>query len=149
MRPRHRQNGRGRRPGTGNGPGALSSSFIQRAHSELYGRLAETDRLTSEGEAIQPGLWRTRLVAVGRHEPPPPDALPAFLNHFDQVYGRRARLEDQLFVAAAAHQRMAWIHPFVDGNGRACRLQTHAALWPLSRGLWSVSRGLARRRDEY
>lgn len=135
--------------GLGSGPVPLSGSFIQQAHAELYGRLAEADRLTSEGEVIQPGQWRTRLVAVGRHEPPPPEALPAFLGRFDQVYGRAPRLEDQLIVVAAAHQRMAWIHPFVDGNGRACRLQTHAALWPLSRGLWSVSRGLARRRDEY
>lgn len=135
--------------GLGSGPVALSGNFIQQAHAELYGRLDESDRLTSEGEVIQPGQWRTRLVAVGRHEPPPPEALPAFLGRFDQVYGRAPRLEDQLIVVAAAHQRMAWIHPFVDGNGRACRLQTHAALWRLSRGLWSVSRGLARRRDEY
>lgn len=135
--------------GLGSGPVPLSGSFIQQAHTELYGRLADPDRLTSDGEVVQPGQWRTRLVAVGRHEPPPPDALPAFLGRFDQVYGRTPRLEDQLIVAASAHQRMAWIHPFVDGNGRTCRLQTHAALWPLSRGLWSVSRGLARRRDDY
>jgi Fic family protein len=136
-------------PGLDSEATALSSTFIQQAHGKLYGRLAENDRLTAEGEVIQPGQWRTRQVAVGRHEPPPPEALPAFLQRFDQVYGRRPLLEDQLIVTAAAHQRMAWIHPFVDGNGRACRLQTHAALWPLSRGLWSVSRGLARRRDEY
>ena len=132
-----------------NSSATLSSRFIQQAHAELYGRLAEADRLTTEGEVIPPGQWRTRLVAIGRHEPPPPEALPAFLERYDQVYGRPSRLEDQLIVAAAAHQRMAWIHPFIDGNGRACRLQTHAALWPLSHGLWSVSRGLARRRDEY
>jgi Fic family protein len=88
-------------------------------------------------------------VAVGRHEPPPPEALATFLGRFDQVYARPHLLEDQLIVAAAAHQRMAWIHPFIDGNGRACRLQTHCALWSLSSGLWSVSRGLARQRDEY
>lgn len=135
--------------GLGSGPVALSGSFIQQAHAELYGRLAEPDRQTSQGEAIQPGQWRSRLVTIGRHEPPPPEALPFFLGRFDEVYGRAPRLEDQLIVVGAAHQRMAWIHPFVDGNGRACRLQTHAALWPLSRGLWSVSRGLARHRDEY
>lgn len=128
---------------------ALSSAFIRNAHAALYGRLATEDRLDSGGRPIEPGAWRSMQVAVGRHEPPPPEALPVFLKRFDQVYGRRHLLDDQLLVAAAAHQRMAWIHPFPDGNGRACRLQTHCALWPLSRGLWSVSRGLARRRDEY
>ena len=44
---------------------------------------------------------------------------------------------------------MSWVHPFRDGNGRSVRLQTHCALFPVSAGLWSVSRGLARRRDEY
>ena len=133
----------------GGGAATLSSAFIQQAHAALYSRLEEPDRLTAEGEAIPPGQWRTKQVAVGRHEPPPPSALPAFLARFDQVYARAPQFEDQLIVAAAAHQRMAWIHPFIDGNGRACRLQTHCALWPLSSGLWSVSRGLARRRDEY
>jgi Fic family protein len=127
----------------------LSSAFIQQAHHALYSRLNEAGRFTADGEVISPGQWRTRQVAVGRHEPPPPEALAAFLDRFDEVYTPPHRLEDQLIVAAAAHQRMAWIHPFIDGNGRACRLQTHCALWSLSSGLWSVSRGLARQRDEY
>ncbi|ANQ85466.1 Fic family protein [Azoarcus olearius] len=130
-------------------PPPLSSAFIQQAHAALYGRLLPDDRVAGSGLPIEPGAWRAVQVAVGRHEPPPPTALPAFLARFDQVYGRRHLLDDQLLVTAAAHQRMAWIHPFPDGNGRACRLQTHCALWPLSQGLWSVSRGLARRRDEY
>jgi len=130
-------------------PPPLSSAFVREAHRALYGRLSEADRLADAGRAIEPGGWRAEQVVVGRHEPPPPDALPLFLARFDEVYGRKAALEDQLTTIAAAHQRMAWIHPFADGNGRACRLQTHCALWPLSRGLWSVSRRLARRRDEY
>lgn len=44
---------------------------------------------------------------------------------------------------------LTWIHPIADGNGRAARLQTHCALWPMSEGLWSPNRGLARKRDEY
>ena len=48
---------------------ALSSPFIQQAHGELYSRLDEADRFTAEGEAVQPGQWRIRQVAVGRHEP--------------------------------------------------------------------------------
>jgi Fic family protein len=127
----------------------LSAAFILEAHRALYIRLPEADRLAEEGHPVEPGGWRALQVAVGRHEPPPPEALPVFLARFDEVYGGERLLDDQLLLAAAAHQRMAWIHPFVDGNGRACRLQTHCALWPLSRGLWSVSRGLARQRDDY
>ncbi|MFT3963513.1 Fic family protein [Propionivibrio sp.] len=131
------------------GTSPLSSAFVQKAHAALYGRLEAADRLTAENQAIEPGRFRAVQVAVGRHEPPPPEALGAFLKRFDEVYTRPGQLEDTLLIAASAHQRMAWIHPFVDGNGRATRLQTHCALWSLSRGLWSVSRGLARQRDEY
>jgi Fic family protein len=131
------------------GTSPLSSAFVQKAHAALYGRLEAADRLTAENRAIEPGRFRAVQVAVGRHEPPPPEALGAFLKRFDEVYTRPGQLEDTLLIAASAHQRMAWIHPFVDGNGRATRLQTHCALWSLSRGLWSVSRGLARQRDEY
>lgn len=127
----------------------LSAAFVQQAHAALYLRLDAADRLTAEGQPIEPGQLRTVQVAVGRHEPPPPEALTTFLQRFDQVYTRPQSLEDTLLAASAAHQRMAWIHPFIDGNGRAARLQTHCALWPLSHGLWSVSRGLARNRDEY
>jgi Fic family protein len=132
-----------------NDPPALSSAFLLEAHRALYGRLSETDRTGEHGQVIVPGRLRGVPVAVGRHEPPPSDALPAFLARFDEVYGKTPLLEDLLLTVAAAHQRMAWIHPFADGNGRACRLQTHCALWPLSGGLWSVSRGLARQRDAY
>ena len=131
------------------GTSPLSSAFVQKAHAALYGRLEAADRLTAENQAIEPGRFRAVQVAVGRHEPPPPEALGAFLKRFDEVYTRPGQFEDTLLIAASAHQRMAWIHPFVDGNGRATRLQTHCALWSLSRGLWSVSRGLARQRDEY
>lgn len=127
----------------------LSAAFVQKAHTALYGRLEEADRLTPEGNPVEPGQFRTVQVAIGRHEPPPPDALPGFLKRFDEVYTRPGQFEDTLLIAASAHQRIAWIHPFIDGNGRATRLQTHCALWPLSHGLWSVSRGLARQRDEY
>ena len=54
-------------------------------------------------------------------------------------------------AAAAAHHRFAWIHPFLDRNGRVVRLMSHATLLDsLDTGsLWSVSRGLARNGDAY
>jgi Fic family protein len=67
----------------------------------------------------------------------------------DDVYGRLKGVDAVIYTIAAAHHRMAWTHPFEDGNGRAVRLQTHCALQPLSGGLWSVNRGLAHHRERY
>ncbi len=131
------------------GDTALSSAFLGQAHAALYGRLAPEDRITDAGRVIDPGAWRKERVAVGRHEPPLWSSLPAFLVRLDAVYGPDGSLDDLLMRVAAAHHRTAWVHPFLDGNGRAVRLQTHCALWRLSAGLWSMNRGLARNRDKY
>ena len=131
------------------GAAPLSTAFLQEAHRALYGRLPMADRTTEDGRIVEPGKLRTEQVAVGRHEPPAFEALPAFLARMDDVYLRRYPMDDQLLLVAAAHQRAAWVHAFSDGNGRACRLQTHCALLSVSGGLWSVSRGLARQRDRY
>lgn len=52
---------------------------------------------------------------------------------------------------AAAHHRMVWMHPFLDGNGRVARLMSHAILLDaLDTGaVWSIARGLARNVQEY
>jgi Fic family protein len=131
------------------GESALTSAFLQQSHAALYGRLSVEDRTTAEGRIIAPGAWRREQVAVGRHEPPLWSSLPAFLVRLDVVYGADPALDDLLLSVAAAHHRTAWVHPFLDGNGRAVRLQTHCALWRLSSGLWSMNRGLARNRDAY
>lgn len=88
-------------------------------------------------------------MRVGRHVPPLAASLPAFLNRLDQVYGAVRGWERTLIAAACAHHRVAWVHPFLDGNGRATRLQSHCALWKLSEGLWSPSRGFARSTAAY
>jgi Fic family protein len=75
------------------------------------------------------------------------------MRRFDEFYGSdRILATNQLIALAAAHQRLAWIHPFGDGNGRVARL--HSQAWLIrsktdSGGLWTISRGLARQRDEY
>jgi Fic family protein len=119
------------------------------AHRALYGRLSREDRLSEEGVLIVPGEVRTKDVSVGEHDAPSHEALAAFLERMDGVYPRLRGVDATLYGIAAAHHRFAWVHPFIDGNGRACRLQTHAALFGLSGGLWSVNRGLARDRDGY
>lgn len=134
---------------TQGGPSTLRSTFLIDAHRALYSRLDPADRVSDDGEVIVPGEIRTRNVAVGAHVPPEAESLPAFLKRLDEVYGS-ARGWDRLLIAAAcAHHRVAWVHPFLDGNGRATRLQSHCALWKLSEGLWSPSRGFARSVEAY
>ena len=54
-------------------------------------------------------------------------------------------------AVAAAHHRLAWVHPFIDGNGRVARLHTHVLLQGLglTHGIWSPLRGMARSQARY
>ena len=128
----------------------LKTEFLVKAHATLYSRLEERDRITKDGRVIAPGVIREQNVEVGQHVPPDFASVPAFMNRMDEVYPTHMRGVDGLLIGiAAAHHRAAWVHPFGDGNGRACRLQTHCALRPTSDGLWSMSRAFARRRENY
>jgi len=82
--------------------------------------------------------------------PVSPGAVGRFLDRFEAVYGGLGRTET-ILAAAAAHHRLLWIHPFLDGNGRVARLMSHAMLLEAlgTGGLWSVARGLARRVADY
>ena len=65
-----------------------------------------------------PGGLRTQQVSIGRHAAPDAAQLPAFLERWSDVYGKTRRGEMQLVAMAAAHHRLAWIHPFLNGNAR-------------------------------
>lgn len=142
-------------------PHALTAaSTLSHLHALFYGQLPETLRQvhTPSGDRtlkVTPGVFRKKgeEVAVGQHLPPPGDKLPDYLARFEQAY-RLDRLQGQkrVIAAMAAHHRLAWIHPFPDGNGRVTRLHTDAFLKAIGLGacgVWSLSRGLARNSIEY
>lgn len=131
------------------GESPMSSSFLLSAHRALYSRLLEQDRTTDDGRIVVPGELRDANVDVGRHVPPDHIALPRFMKRMDECYDKRMSWDRHLLAAACMHHRAAWVHPFLDGNGRSIRLQSHCALWQLSDGLWSPSRGLARASKGY
>jgi len=108
------------------------------------------DPATKQKIEVIPGELRHRDVTVGAHIPVSTDAVPRFLRRFEEVYGRLGKTET-ILATAAAHHRLAWIHPFLDGNGRVARLMSHATLLEaLDTGaVWSVARGLARNVDAY
>ena len=105
---------------------------------------------TKERVRVVPGELRTCDVQVGTHIAISPGALPRFLERFAQVYGSVGKTES-IISTAAAHHRLLWIHPFIDGNGRVARLMSHAMMLDtLDTGaVWSVARGLARNVSEY
>lgn len=120
-------------------------------HHQLFNGLSAEDLTLADGTALVPGELRQRAVAVGRHEAPAAASLPAFLARWQQVYGGVRRGEAAIVALAAAHHRLAWIHPFLDGNGRVVRLHTHLLLAAagLTHGLWSPLRGFARSEAQY
>ena len=105
---------------------------------------------TDERVRLVPGELRRRDVRVGQHIPVSPGALPRFLSRFEQVYGRLGKAEG-LMAAAAAHHRLLWMNPFLDGNGRFARLLSNATLLSIldTGAVWSVARGLARNVQQY
>jgi Fic family protein len=134
---------------------ALKAEGICEIHRRFCERLPEDllwveDPATKEKVRLVPGELRKRDVRVGNHVAVSPAALPRFLKRFSQVYGNLGKSES-IISTAAAHHRLLWIHPFMDGNGRVARLMSHAMMLDVldTGAVWSVARGLARSVSEY
>jgi Fic family protein len=132
-----------------------SAGAIREIHRRFYDEVPDElkwveDPETHEKFPVMPAEYRQRDVRVGRHIPVSPGAVPRFMQRFEAVYGGLG-LTESILNAAAAHHRLAWIHPFLDGNGRVIRLMSHAMfLRVLDTGaVWSIARGLARNVEEY
>lgn len=135
-------------------PRVWSPQTVQDIHQDLFARLPSDDLAiphTEPPETLHPGELRRQQVSVDRHAAPAADQVATFLARWSQGYGRVRRGELQVAAMAAAHHRLAWIHPFRDGNGRVARLHSHLVLGHLglTSGLWSPLRGFARSQDTY
>jgi Fic family protein len=134
-----------------------NEDFLCWVHHEFYERMPENLRWANgdNGEKVwvEAGKLRERLVKVGRHIPPVADSLNSFLSRFEAAYNPLKMNGLRPIIAlSAAHHRLMWIHPFLDGNGRVARLFTDAYFEKFKLegyGLWNVSRGLARKRNDY
>ncbi len=128
---------------------------IQEVHRRFCDLLPEEllqveKKMTGERLQVIGGEFRQQDVQVGLHVPVSPGSVPRFLARYQEVYSGLGKAAS-IVAAAAAHHRLLWIHPFLDGNGRVARLISHAGLLECldTRGLWSVARGLARNVTEY
>ena len=134
---------------------STSVAGLKETHARFIEMLPDSMRWatnpdTGESLPVVPGAFRTSDVRVGLHTAISPGSVPRFMEQFERVYSTLGRT-DAILGAAAAHHRFAWIHPFLDGNGRVARLMSHATLLDVldTGGIWSVARGLARNVNAY
>jgi len=135
-----------------------TSEFICQIHRLFYEQIPDELRIvrndeTGEQQQVVPGKFRATTVKVGRHIPPYPDRIAGLIDWFAKIYAPGDfRGIERVLAAAASHHRLAWIHPFLDGNGRVARLFTDCYLIESEvegYGLWTISRGFARHRERY
>lgn len=107
--------------------------FLKWLHAEFYKYLPDDLKISRSREGreleVVPGELRTVEVEVGSHIAPDSAYLDAFMNRFEQHYKGVLKYDnrlDHIIAIAASHHRLAWIHPFLDGNGRVMRLFTDA-----------------------
>lgn len=137
----------------------LKPECIKSIHRMFFERIPESLRAIRSEDGVEnwvvPGQFRLagEEVAVGQHLAPPSEDIDRLLARFQEVY-RLDRLRGYMPVIAAmaAHHRLTWIHPFMDGNGRVGRLHTDLFLKAVgvgAYGTWCISRGLARANEDY
>ena len=136
----------------------FSPEFIKELHLRFYQQVPESLCLikNEKGDVVDkvvPGEWRTRPVNVGQHIAPDHEDVNDLMERFCETYHPGKYQGDRKLIAImAAHHRFAWIHPFIDGNGRVGRLFTDMALKAVgldSYGAWCLSRGLAKSSTDY
>ena len=134
--------------------GIFTQQLISAIHADFYAELPDSLSVIEKQDGttidIIGGEYRTGDVKIGFHIPISAGAINRFMIRYFEVYGCMNRLR-AIRNAGSAHHRLAWIHPFWDGNGRTTRLHTQYALDKVlgTHGLWSVSRGFARNVDKY
>lgn len=129
-------------------------SLLEKIHYRLF-RYATPEALAlGDGRQLVPGHLRiedNEQVRVGHHSAPAAAAVRPMLLHLQSHFGKITDPHRRLIAILANHHRTAFVHPFLDGNGRVMRMQTHLQLCYLGLrpALWSLSRGLARRHEDY
>ena len=144
---------------------ACTEEFIKGLHKSFYERCGDnlrkvknrdgSDALDKEGKPllVVPGEYRQHLVTVGRHEPLDSSEIKGYMDWLQRVYNpQNIHGTTRVIAAAGLHHRLAWIHPFIDGNGRVIRLLTDCYMRNAGfggYGLWSITRGFGRDTKAY
>jgi len=102
---------------------------------------------------VAPGEYRSIDVKVGDHIAPSYKEVRAYMSWIESSFNlKNIHGTNRLMAAAALHHRVAWVHPFADGNGRVIRLLTDCYMRFSGLGgygLWSITRGFGRDPSSY
>lgn len=80
-------------------------------------------RVLGYADPVEAGMYRQTQVFVGEHRPPSPLELPKYMESFQNwLFSADIELLHPIELAALAHYKLVYIHPFIDGNGRTSRL---------------------------
>lgn len=95
--------------------------------SELHKHVVKD--LSKEGSKT-PGFYRQSNLAItgSKHMPPDFSQIGTYMEELFNFINQNDSEKYDLLKTAISHHRLAWIHPFDNGNGRTVRLLTYAML---------------------
>lgn len=99
----------------------LTEADVLRLHALFYGQIDEDNA----------GKYRRVqvFISASNFPLPPPQEVPQLMSEFVQWYNRAEHTTmHPVLLAATAHLKFVFIHPFIDGNGRLARLLVNLAL---------------------
>lgn len=105
----------------------FNRALISQVHQILVEGLSPPP--SGEGSRYS-GVLRPVNVSISGSSHTPPDQIkvPEYFDALMDFVNDDAISQNHLLVTAIAHHRMAWIHPFDNGNGRLIRMFTYAML---------------------
>jgi Fic family protein len=99
--------------------------------SQMHMILVDGLSIPPKGEGSRyPGTLRPINVTISgsNHIPPEQIKVPEYFDALMDFVNKETISQNHLLITAIAHHRLAWIHPFDNGNGRLIRMFTYAML---------------------
>jgi Fic family protein len=89
--------------------------------------LQQLHEIITRGILESAGRYRREQVWIGgaRHVPPQPAKIVPLL---DALFAELPAIQEPVLRSIYLHHRLAYVHPFLDGNGRVARLAANLAL---------------------
>ncbi|XP_016372313.1 adenosine monophosphate-protein transferase FICD-like [Sinocyclocheilus rhinocerous] len=112
----------------------INTTLLSRAGAITVNDILEIHRrVLGYADPVEAGRLRASQVFVGHHIPPHPRDLDKHMQELVQWLNSEEALHlHPVELAALAHYKLVYVHPFVDGNGRMSRLLMNLILMQAS-----------------